>query len=138
MPNVKELIIAVDFDGTLVDHRFPDIGAPVPGAFESLKELQRRGHRLILWTMRSDQRADGEVLTAAIEFCRAQGVVFWAVNENPEQSRWTKSPKVFAHLYVDDMAVGCPLRENPRSGGRPFVDWDAVMKAIGLRDKTTG
>lgn len=119
------------FDGTLVDHCFSDIGAPVPGAFHWLKKWQEIGAKLILWTMRSDGRTgegkeNGPILAEAVEFCRQHGVEFYAVNENPTQKTWTQSPKVYAHLYVDDAAEGCPLRENPRVGGRPFVDWDIV------------
>jgi hypothetical protein len=130
------LIFAVDFDGTIADHMFPDIGKPVPGAFKWMKRLQASGAKLILWTMRSDLEGEpsaefpdvpgGNYLTQAVEFCRANGVEFWGVNCNPEQHSWTQSPKVYAHRYIDDAAAGCPLKENPRAGGRPFVDWDAI------------
>lgn len=128
------MILCIDFDGTLVDHRFPDIGEPVPGAFRWLKRFQELGALLILYTMRSDGRtgvgkANGPVLTEAVEFCRKQGIEFWAVNDNPEQTTWTASRKVYAHAYIDDAAIGCPLRENPRLGGSPFVDWDIVGPA---------
>jgi hypothetical protein len=129
------MLIAVDFDGTIVDHCFPDIGAPCPGAFDWLKRWQAAGAKLILWTMRSDGRTgtgkeNGPVLTEAVEFCRRNGVEFFAVNENPQQASWTQSPKVYAHVYVDDAAHGCPLKENPRAGGRPMVDWSAVGPAV--------
>lgn len=132
---MKVNLIAVDFDGTIVDHRFPDIGAESPGAFRWLKQWQEAGAKLILWTMRSDDRQgegpeNGPVLSDAVEFCRKNGVEFWAVNSNPQQCSWTRSPKVYAHLYVDDAAFGVPLRENPRSGGRPMVDWDVVGPAV--------
>lgn len=120
------MIIAIDFDGTLVDHRFPDIGDEVPGAFDWLKRFQEAGARLILWTMRSDGREHGDVLSSAVEFCRARGIEFWAVNGNPQQSSWTQSPKCYAHAYIDDAAIGCPLRELPRSGAKPAVDWDKI------------
>jgi hypothetical protein len=122
--------IAIDFDGTIADHVFPDIGKAVPGAFKWLKKFQKAGARLILWTMRSDGQECGDVLTAAVEFCRKNGIEFFGINGNPEQHSWTTSPKVYAHIYVDDAAFGCPLRDNPRMGGRPFVDWDAVGPAI--------
>lgn len=125
------MIVAVDFDGTIAEHEFPDIGAPVPGAFRWMKEWQAAGARLILWTMRSDGRTgegreNGPVLTEAIEFCRTNGVEFWAANHNPEQAAWTGSPKVYAHVYVDDAAAGCPLRESRKAGNRPMVDWDVI------------
>lgn len=91
-------ILAVDFDGTVVDHRFPDIGVEAPGAFRWLRRFQEQGAMLILFTMRSDGRADGtNPLSEAVEFCRRRGVEFWGVNHNPEQSSWTGSPKVYAH-----------------------------------------
>jgi hypothetical protein len=94
---MSDLIICVDFDGTLCDHRFPDIGGEVPGAFHWLKQFQAAGAKLILWTMRSDLRnpaddgkgptpgakADRDYLTAAVEWCRERGVEFWGVNQNP-------------------------------------------------------
>ena len=124
--------IAIDFDGTIVLHEFPDIGREVPGAFEWMKKFQDAGCKLILWTMRSDGDNFGPVLTQAVEFCRERGVEFWGVNENPGQD-WSDSPKAYAHVYIDDAAFGCPLVENP--GGRPFVDWDSVGPAILCRIK---
>lgn len=122
------MIIAVDFDGTIVDHRFPDIGAPVPGAFEWIKRFKELGATLILWTMRSDGQVHGNVLTEAVEFCRKHGVEFDYHNEHPQD--WTTSNKAYAHQYIDDAAACCPLRENPRMGGRPYVDWDIVGPAV--------
>lgn len=128
------MIIAVDFDGTIVEHRFPDIGTPVPGAFRWMKEWQAAGAKLILWTMRSDGRTgegkeNGPVLSEAVEFCRANGVEFFAVNENPGQKSWTGSPKAYAHVYVDDAAFGCPVRESFGTD-RPMVDWSVVGPAV--------
>jgi len=129
-------VIAVDFDGTIVDHCYPWIGEPVPGAFLWLKKFQQAGAKLILWTMRSDNDNDGPTLTDAVEFCESQGIEFLGVNENPTQGSWTTSPKAYANLYIDDAAFGVPLRDNPRMGGRDFVDWGKVgpmvMKLIEL------
>jgi hypothetical protein len=128
---VKPGIIAVDFDGTLCEHCFPAIGAEVPKAFAVLKELQAAGHRLILWTMRNDGRTDGSgpVLTEAVEWCRERGVEFWALNGNPEQGAWSQSPKAYAQLYIDDAALGCPLR--PSKGvDRPMINWTRVRKQL--------
>lgn len=122
------MIIAVDFDGTIVDHRFPEIGDPVPGAFMWLKEFRKAGAKLILWTMRSNGQESGNVLSEANDFCLQYGVFFDYINENPQE--WTTSPKAYAHVYIDDAAFGCPLKENPRPGGRPFVDWDIVGPAV--------
>lgn len=133
-------IIAIDFDGTIVDHRFPDIGMPVPGAFDWMRRFQECGARLILWTMRSDMRSDGvspeknkadrDYLGEAVAFCRSHGIEFWGINQNPEQASWTQSPKVYAHIYIDDAAHGTPLREMPRSGSRLAVDWDEVGPSV--------
>jgi hypothetical protein len=125
------MVIAVDFDGTIADHVFPEVGKPVPGAFEWMKRLQEAGAKLILWTMRNDDRADGaKPLSDAVEFCRKNGIEFYCVNCNPEQHIWTRSPKCEAHLYIDDAAFGCPVIENPRKGGRPMVNWEIVGPAV--------
>ena len=118
------MYIAVDFDGTIVDHQFPEIGDQVPGAIEWLSKYQEAGASLILWTMRSDGQDSGDVLTQAVEYCRGAGIEFDHVNENPQD--WTTSNKAYAHVYIDDAAAGVPLKENPRCGGRPFVDWDVI------------
>ena len=116
------MIVAVDFDGTLVEHMYPRIGAEVEGAFDWLKRLHRAGAHLMLWTMRS-----GPTLDAAVGYCAERGVQFWGVNENPDQTatRWSVSPKQYAHLYIDDAAIGCPLRIRPGSR-RPTVDWSVA------------
>jgi len=108
------MIIAVDFDGTIVRHDFPRIGAEAPNAFKVLRKLQEGGHKLILLTMRSEK-----YLQEAIDFCAERGVRFWAVNNNPEQGSWTSSPKVYAQLYIDDMALGVPMNDGT-------VDWYVV------------
>lgn len=132
-------VIAVDFDQTLATGPFPQTGQPVAAAFEYLKIFQLRGARLILWTMRSDGRKQytdpprRDPLTAAVEFCRARGVEFWAVNGNPEQADWTGSPKAYAHVYIDDAAYGCPLLQPVGPGGpavRPVVDWLKVGPGV--------
>lgn len=111
--------IAIDFDGTIADHCFPSIGDPVPGAFEWMKRFQDAGARLILFTMRSDR-----TLVQAVKFCQQRGIEFFGLNNNPEQRRWTSSPKAYAEIYIDDAAFGCPLLVNP--GGRAYVDWSIV------------
>lgn len=129
------MLIAVDFDGTIAEHEFPEIGQAVVGAFEWMKRWQEAGAKLILWTMRSDGRegegkANGPVLTEAVEFCRANGIEFHGVNANPDQHTWTQSPKAYAHVYVDDAAFGCPLVPASKTGVRPMVDWSVVGPAI--------
>lgn len=76
------MIIAVDFDGTIVEHRYPEIGRELPFAIETLKTLQREGHRLILWSVR-----EGRLLDEAVEFCKARGLEFYAVNRNYPEER---------------------------------------------------
>lgn len=120
------MLIAIDFDGTIVDHLYPDVGDPVPGAIEWIKKFQEVGAKIILYTMRSDGGSDGDVLSDAVKFCEDNEIELYGVNKNPTQSSWTKSPKVYAHVYIDDAAFGCPLKDSLRSGGRPYVDWDEV------------
>lgn len=96
-------VIAVDFDGTIVTHAYPQIGKEMLFAFATLKELQARGHKLILWTFRS-----GELLDEAVEYCKKNGVEFYAVNKNyPEEVFSDKiSRKVNADIFIDDRNVG--------------------------------
>lgn len=115
------MYIAIDFDGTLVDHRYPDIGAEVPYAFDYLKQFKEKGAKLILLTMRS-----GDSLDQAVEFCKSKGIEFDHINCNPSQDSWTTSRKVYANLYIDDAALGCPLKDSPRYGSRPMVDWSII------------
>lgn len=96
--------VAVDFDGTVVDHRFPKIGQPVPHALSVMRRLHDLGFKLILWTMRSD-----EFLNEAKDYFDRHKIDLFGVNQNPQQSTWTRSPKAYAHYYIDDAAVGCPL-----------------------------
>jgi len=97
------MIIAIDFDGTLVEHRYPAIGRIIPFAFETLKALQAKKHRLILWSHRS-----GKELEEAVEFCRSQGVEFYAVNKNYPEEEWNEldSRKILADIYIDDRNLG--------------------------------
>jgi len=99
----NKLIIGVDFDGTIVEDGYPKIGKPRIFAFETLKRLQEDGHRLILWTYRSGVRLD-----EAVEFCKENGITFYAVNKSfPEEKfDYTKSRKIYADLYIDDRNIG--------------------------------
>jgi hypothetical protein len=96
-------VIAVDFDGTIVEHAYPGIGKEMLFAFATLKELQNRGHKLILWTFRS-----GELLQEAVEYCRKNGVEFYAVNKNYPEEVLTEniSRKINADIFIDDRNVG--------------------------------
>jgi len=120
----ESLIIAIDFDGTCVEHDYPAIGLDVDGAVDTLRALNRAGHRLILYTMRS-----GAKLDAALRWFKERKVELWAVNENPEQREWTDSPKVFAQYYIDDSALGCPIIfiDGVR---RPVVNWAKIREIL--------
>jgi len=118
--------IAIDFDGTIVDHEYPGIGTEVPGAIDWMKNFQEAGAQLILFTMRG-----GKHLIEAVEWCRSKGIEFYGVNKDPDQHVWTDSPKACAHIYIDDVAFGCPLMENPYSSdGIKMVDWSIVGPAV--------
>ncbi len=119
------MIICVDFDGTLVDHRFPHIGPSVPDAVKWLKRLHRCGADLILFTMRSDSSVFPTALADARKYLFEQGLEYMQVNENPAQLSWTTSPKIYGDVYVDDSAFGCPLIQ-PKGFQRPCVDWSKV------------
>jgi hydroxymethylpyrimidine pyrophosphatase-like HAD family hydrolase len=97
------MIIAIDFDGTIVEHRFPSIGRTRPLAFKVLKALQDRNHQLILWTYRS-----GPKLDEAVQFCRSHGIEFYAVNKNYPEEVWDEnsSRKILADMYIDDRNFG--------------------------------
>ena len=98
--------IAVDFDGTIVEHKYPAIGKEKPFAIDTLRALASMGHKLILWTAR-----DGELLEDAIRYCRERGVEFYAVNSSsPPGALFSQdeghSGKVLADVYIDDRNLG--------------------------------
>ena len=112
------MTIAVDFDGTIVEHKYPSIGKEKPFAIETLLDLSSQGHKLILWTAR-----DGELLEDALKFCRDRGLEFFAVNSNyPTGALFAdksdKSSKVIADIYIDDKNLG----------GLP--DWGTIYEMI--------
>ena len=97
------MLIAVDFDGTIVEHRYPAIGREKIFAFETLKDIQSKGHLLILWTIRT-----GKQLDDAVEYCRKNGVEFYAINRtHPEEEVLDNiSRKVNVDIFIDDRNVG--------------------------------
>ncbi len=101
------MIIAIDFDGTIVESAFPEIGKPLDDAIESLKELIADGHFLILHTCREDERKR-KYLTEAVDFLKRNGVVFDSVNCNSERTEFRDAPgrKVYANIYIDDKMPG--------------------------------
>ncbi|MBU3822033.1 hydrolase [Flavobacteriaceae bacterium XHP0103] len=98
------LIIAVDFDGTIVEDAYPKIGKPMLFAFETLKKLQEEGHRLILWTYRYGERLD-----EAVAFCEENGIHFYAVNKSYPEEEYNgevMSRKIHADIFIDDRNIG--------------------------------
>ncbi|MCF0173520.1 MAG: hypothetical protein HUJ91_07345 [Bacteroidales bacterium] len=100
------MIIAVDFDGTIVEHRYPAIGKEIPFAIATLKQLQAEQHRLILWSVR-----EGALLEEAVEFCRSRGLEFYAVNSNYPEEPAVENPsctcrKLKADMFIDDRNLG--------------------------------
>jgi hypothetical protein len=136
---MKELVIAIDFDGTCTSHDFPLIGKEI-GAPPVLKKLVESGHKLVLFTMRSDIECvlipegsnlcamPGNYLTDAVNWFKKHDIPLYGIQKNPTQETWTKSPKCYANLYIDDAAFGCPLIY-PEIG-RPYVDWDEIKKGL--------
>lgn len=120
---ITDSIIGIDFDGTVVTHEYPHIGEDA-GAVPVLKELVANRNRLILYTMRS-----GALLDKAKRWFEERKIPLWAVNDNPEQKSWTSSPKVYAHLYIDDSALGCPLKIMDGSS-RPVADWVRIREQL--------
>jgi hypothetical protein len=107
--------IAVDFDGTIVEHKYPAIGKELLFAFETLRELQKQKHQLILWTYRS-----GKELDEAVEFCKERGIEFYAVNKNYPEEEYDESisRKIDADVYIDDRNLG------------GFPGWSAVWQML--------
>jgi hydroxymethylpyrimidine pyrophosphatase-like HAD family hydrolase len=113
--NENSKVIAVDFDGTIVEHKYPAIGKEMLFAFATLKALQQKGHKLVLWTIRT-----GELLQEAVDYCRENGVEFYAVNKNyPEEVLDEKtSRKLNADVFIDDRSLG------------GFIGWSEVWQTL--------
>lgn len=118
----KLLVIAVDFDGTVVKHAYPEIGEDI-GAGRVLRKIIDTGHKIILNTMRS-----GDQLDDAVNWFKNQGIELYGVNKNPTQHEWTDSPKVFANLYIDDYGLNIPLCYDHE--GNRYVDWMRVENIL--------
>lgn len=117
------MTIAVDFDGTIVEHRYPEIGREIPFAIDTLKMLIKDRHKLILWTVR-----EGELLEDAVNWCRERGVEFYAVNrEYPEETK-TSNPNFSRKLSAVDVWI-----DDRNIGGLP--DWGTIYRMIS-RHKT--
>lgn len=128
------MIIAVDFDGTVVDHRFPRMGLDLPHAVRVLNRIISEGHDLILFTMRS-----GVKLKEAEQWYGRHGIPLYSVNTHPNQASWTSSPKAHADIYIDDRGLGVPLMKEYWMES-PGVDWLLVEKLLeeaGILEKST-
>ncbi len=120
---IRKAIIALDFDGTVVTHAYPEVGEDI-GAVAVLKELVAQEDKLILWTMRS-----GTLLEDAVAWFKKHDIPLWGINENPTQKEWTESPKLHADLLIDDSALGCPtcFLDGER---RPAADWRRIRELL--------
>ena len=115
--------ILIDFDGTVVTHEFPKIGKDI-GAIPVLKELVANGHKLILFTMRSNFKGK-TYLTDAVNWFKQNDIQLYGIQSNPTQHTWTTSPKAYGQIMIDDSALGCPLTY-PENNARPYVDWSKI------------
>lgn len=115
MRDLSNIKIAIDFDGTIVDHEYPAIGKEKLFAFITLKELQKRGALLIMWTFR-----EGRELQEAVDYCRQNGIEFYAINRNYPEEQWTDGTprKINVDIFVDDKNVG------------GFPGWGEVLNMI--------
>ena len=121
--------IVIDFDGTCVTHEFPAIGREI-GATQVLRELVDAGHRLILFTIRSNgKKKNDRTLDNALDWFRERNIPLFGIQKHPEQQLWTLSPKAYGDIYIDDAALGCPLII-PETDEHPYVDWKVVRKLL--------
>ena len=117
------MTIGIDFDGCLVSWNFPLVGKDI-GSAEVCRDLVKKGVKIILYTMR-----DKEFLDDAVKWCKDNNIELYGINENPSQD-WSDSRKVHADIYIDDHALGCPLKEDKKISERPFVDWVKIRKML--------
>lgn len=121
--------IYIDFDGTIVEHKFPEIGKPVPNAFEVIKKLSKSRHQIVLNTFRSDLGID--FLTDALKYCKENGCEFeyWATNKK-EPIAWNLSMASKTNdIFIDDITPGIPLV--PTNNGKGWmVDWKEVESRL--------
>lgn len=115
MTSKDNLLIAVDFDGTIVEDTYPNIGKPQLFAFETMKRLQNDGHRLILWTYRCGRKLDD-----AVAFCKQNGIEFYAINDSFPNEEYTgkESRKIAADLFIDDRNIG------------GFIGWGKIYQLL--------
>lgn len=123
-------VVAVDFDGTLAETKFPEIIKPIPKTIKYCKHLKKRGAILILHTCRK-----GQDLQDAVEWCEGQGLIFDYVNENTVENiakyGGEDTRKIFAHEYIDDRAIN-PIREAMWARRVRQLYAQRVISAVGL------
>lgn len=119
---VKPVKIVIDFDGTVVEHMYPNVGKDLPFAVLVLKMLVVSGHKLILSTMRSEEK----YLDAAVKWFEEREIPLYGVQLDPDQSSWTSSPKAYGEYCIDDRNVGSFFTTDSR--GSRCIDWIKVMK----------
>jgi hypothetical protein len=127
----KILTFGIDFDGTVVAYDYPRIGQDI-GSQRVLKRILDKGHKLILNTMRS-----GQQLQEAVNWFQENDIELFGIQFHPTQHTWTTSNKCYANHFIDDAAIGTPLKEDETISKKPFVDWDAMEQmliAYGLLD----
>lgn len=132
------MIIAIDFDGTVVSNEFPFVGKDI-GAIPILKELVKNGHKLILYTLRVDGETldengmfvpdpTGTFLTDAVNWFKQHNIELYGVQEHP---LYPDSKKLVYDMIIDDRAFGIPLIDN---GYKPFVNWCAIESILKIKE----
>jgi len=117
--------IAIDFDGTCVTNEFPGVGKDI-GAVPVLKRLIGKGHKFILYTLRTNEGKHEGALDTAKAWFQENGIELWAIGKDRGQEHWNSSNKCFADLYIDKLALGIPLKIDTTISSLPFVDWDKI------------
>jgi hypothetical protein len=123
------MVICLDFDGSCVTHEYPIIGKDI-GAIPVLKKIVENGHNLVLFTMRS-----GKTLDEAVDWFKNNDIPLYGIQENPTQKTWTSSPKAYGQLYIDDAALGAPIKFDFLHSSNPFLDWNKIedmLKHMGV------
>ena len=119
---LKGVYIGLDFDGTVVTHEYPNMGKEVPHCIDTLKRIASEGGKLILITMRS-----GRSLAEAVDYLNDRDIPLYGINNNPQQQFYSRSPKIYANVYIDDAALGCPLIYSDLSDNA-YVNWLEVQQ----------
>ena len=132
---MREICIVLDFDGTVVKHAYPAVGEDI-GAVPVLKKLVANGCKLLLNTMRSHDSEGVDTLQPALDWFAQKGIPLAGINENPSQKEWTSSPKVYGDVYIDDSALGAPLKTDP--SGAAYIDWSKAAAYLYYMGFLTG